>query len=347
MKSHNLFLAIILILSVIACKDEHDLDDGLYAEFNTDFGEFIAELNYDKAPLTVANFVALAEGNHPWADDKFKDQNYFDGLKFHRVVKGFVIQGGDPDGTGSGGPGYEFPNEVDSSLSHDSKGVLSMANAGPDTNGSQFFITLDPTPNLDGGYSVFGKIAMGQEVVDSIGTVKVGPQDVPEEDVVMNSVKIIRIGKEAKNFNAPVVFEEEIEKLEEKEKEAKEQMEKEMEELAEGYEKTESGLYYKITKENKDGKRPKPGQRVSTFYKGMLTDGKVFDQRQKDDPPLTFEVGVGMVIPGWDEGLTLMREGEEARLIIPSHLAYGPNGRGPIPPNSVLIFDVTLEKIED
>src|SRR5699024_3071293 len=249
MKKQNLFIAFVVVLTTIACKknDTPDLPEGIYAEFNTNYGNFIAELNYKEAPITVSSFVSLAEGDNTKVSEEYKGKKYFDGLKFHRVVKDFVIQGGDPQGTGQGGPGYQFPNETDTGLKHDSAGVLSMANAGPDTNGSQFFITLNQTPMLDGGYSVFGRVIEGQEVVDSIGKVDVQPNDMPIEDVIMNTVKIIRIGNDAKNFDAPKTFEESLAAIEEKEKEEIAKMEEELNKLAEGFEETESGLRYKIT----------------------------------------------------------------------------------------------------
>lgn len=349
MKTIKLSICAMLILSLTACKEDltSDMEDGIYAAFQTTEGDFVAQLNFKEAPLTTANFISLAEGNNPKAEDEFKGKHYFDGLKFHRIVQGFVIQGGDPQGNGQGGPGYEFPNETDTGLDHDDKGILSMANAGPDTNGSQFFITLAPTPQLNGGYSVFGKVVKGQEVVDSIGKVEVQAEQ-PIDDVVMNSVRILRKGKEAKDFDAPKVFLEEIEADETRKEEAQKKLEEEVNTLAEGYEETDSGLRYKITSST-DGKKASRGRTVKVFYKGMLADGKVFDQRSEDEgqDPIEFEVGTGMVIPGWDEGLLLLKEGEEARFIIPPHLGYGARGIGPIPPNSILIFDVKLAGIED
>lgn len=349
MKKQNLFIVFMLVLSTLACKKDKyaDLDNGIYAKFNTNYGEFMAQLNYKKAPMTTANFVSLAEGTNPMVSEKFKGKKFFDGLTFHRIIDGFMIQGGDPQGTGRGGPGYKFPNETDTGLKHDSKGILSMANSGPDTNGSQFFITLAPTPNLNGDYSIFGHIVQGQEVVDSIGKVEVQkPANKPVKEVVMKSVKIIKKGKEAKDFKAAEVFKKGIEKSEKEAAAKKEKLEKEVSSLAEGFKQTDSGLRYKITDEVDDGKKPKAGQEVQVYYKGMLKDGKVFDKSlEEDGNPLKFKVGTGRVIQGWDEGLQLLKEGESARLIIPPHLAYGPNGRGPIPPNAILIFDVTLAKV--
>lgn len=349
MKPINLLLITIVLISSLACQSDKSLDNGLYADFETNHGEFKAELNYKKAPMTVANFVSLAEGNNPEVAEKYKGKKFFDGLKFHRVVNGFVLQGGDPEGNGEGGPGYQFPDETDTGLTHDSKGVLSMANSGPDTNGSQFFITLSPQHKLDGKYSVFGHIVEGQDVVDSIGKVDVeGPMNTPKEDVIMEQVNIIRKGDSAKNFDAAQTFKNKMDQAEEEAQAKKEKIEQAIDTLAEdGFQETDSGLRYKITKTNDNGKKPQAGQTIKAYYKGMLKNGKVFDENKEEDgDPIEFEAGTGKVIPGWDEGLLKMREGEEARLIIPPYLGYGPEGRGPIPPNAILIFDVKLEEVE-
>jgi cyclophilin family peptidyl-prolyl cis-trans isomerase len=166
-----------IILGLVSCKEDYpDLEDGLYAEFNTNKGTFLAELYYEQTPLTVANFVSLAEGNsHSMVDSTYQGKKFYDGIQFHRIIKDFMIQGGDPQGTGSGGPGYRFPDEINENLTHDSKGYLSMANAGPGTNGSQFFVTLAETPWLDSRHTIFGKVIQGQDVVDSIGQTETGP----------------------------------------------------------------------------------------------------------------------------------------------------------------------------
>ncbi|MDQ7916447.1 peptidylprolyl isomerase [Mesonia sp. MT50] len=354
MKKHTLLVLLITSLSLFACNDKYpDLEDGMYAEFVTSEGTFVAELYYQKAPLTVANFVALAEGNQDMVDTTYKGKKFYNGLTFHRIIKGFMIQGGDPKGTGAGGPGYKFPDEFDKSLTHKTKGMLSMANAGPGTNGSQFFITLGPTPHLDNMHSVFGKIVVGQDKVDTIGNVKTGQGDKPVDAVTLKEVNIIRIGDDAKAFNAPKVFKSSLNKAEEAQKEAqqeaeaektkaKEAIDKEINTMAEGYTKTESGLRYKITTSKKTGATPERGQTVRVHYTGMLTDGTKFDSSYDRDRPLVFPVGVGKVIPGWDEGIRLLKVGEKAKLIIPPYLGYGERGNGPIPPNSILLFDVEL-----
>jgi len=354
MKKQTLLLLLITSLSLFACNDKYpDLEDGMYAEFVTNQGTFVAELYYDKTPLTVANFVALAEGKQDMADTTYKGKKYYNGLTFHRIISGFMIQGGDPDGTGAGGPGYKFPDEFDESLKHESKGILSMANAGPGTNGSQFFITLAPTKHLDNRHTVFGKIVVGQDIVDSIGQVKTQAGDKPVDPVVMNEVNIVRKGSDAQSFDAPKVFDAQLKEAEKAEKiaqekaeaekaKAKEVIDNEINDMSEGYTKTESGLRYKITKSKKTGSSPERGQTVRVHYTGMLTDGTKFDSSYDRDQPLVFPVGVGKVIPGWDEGIRLLKVGEKAKLIIPPYLGYGERGNGPIPPNSILLFDVEL-----
>ncbi len=186
-------VAITFALVSIAVAADRKLEDGLYAELETSKGTILLKLEFEKAPLTVANFVGLAEGSKHYSKDgsppKKQEKPYFDGLTFHRVVPNFVIQGGDPLGNGQGGPGYKFKNEIHPSLKHDKAGILAMANAGPDTNGSQFYITHKPLPDLDGGYSVFGHVVEGQDVVNNI---------VKGDKIKL--VKILRIGEKAKGF---------------------------------------------------------------------------------------------------------------------------------------------------
>ncbi|MBR9847592.1 MAG: peptidylprolyl isomerase, partial [Algicola sp.] len=230
-KTLQLFMLFILITAT-SCKEEYpDLEDGLYAEFITTKDTMIAKLFYDKVPVTVANFVALAEGTHPMADEEFKGKPYYDGLTFHRVMDNFMIQGGDPTGTGSGTPGYRFTADFSPELKHDKPGILSMANAGGfNTNGGQFFITEVPYPSLDAYnpdgtlkpcdqprvscHSVFGELVKGIEVQDSISNVKTGPGNKPVEDVVITKLNIIRKGSAAKAFNAAKVFEDGLPKVE-------------------------------------------------------------------------------------------------------------------------------------
>ena len=167
----------------------------VYAEFITSEGSFTIRLFDQEAPNTVANFVGLAEGTKEWTDPRTGakvTQPYYDGIIFHRIIDGFMIQGGDPLGQGIGGPGYKFADEFHSSLRHRKAGILSMANSGPNTNGGQFFITLGPTPHLDNRHSVFGEVSSGMDVVNKIGSAKTGPRDRPVKDIVIQSVKIER-----------------------------------------------------------------------------------------------------------------------------------------------------------
>ena len=221
-----------------------------------------------------------------------------------------------------------------------------MANAGPNTNGSQFFITVAPTKQLDGGYSIFGKVVIGQEVADSISKVDRNPQDMPNTPVVMNKVTIIRKGEAAQNFDAPKVFQEKQEEVRAAaEKEAMEAMGA-VDSVSADFEVTESGLRMKITEKGKGKTTPETGDMVSVHYTGMLINGEKFDSSVDRGEPIDFRLGIGQVIRGWDEGISRMKVGDKARLVIPPALAYGPQGKGPIPPNSWLVFDVELVDIK-
>ncbi len=334
------------------------LNDGLYANFQTSKGNMIVKLEDKKAPVTVANFVGLAEGK---IDNtaKAKGVPFYDGTIFHRVIKDFMIQGGDPKGTGMGDPGYKFDDEKND-LKHKGKGILSMANSGPNTNGSQFFITEVPTPHLDGRHTIFGEVVNGFETIDSIATVEKGAQDKPRTDVVLEKVAIFSKGDEYKTYDAAKVFAEGKGKIKENNKAILDKIEadkkKKAEEFAANQQKlvddlkatmqaTPSGLYYKIT-EATEGKTANTGDVVSVHYAGKLVDGTEFDSSFKRNEPIEIPIGVGQVIKGWDEGILLLKEGESATLLIPSELGYGANGAGGvIPPNAWLIFDVKLVKI--
>ena len=194
------------MVAAAAGHEEWETKDGVYAVMDTTEGTIVIQLEFEKTPLTVANFVGLAEGTKYYSKDGGKpekqDKPFYDGVIFHRVIDGFMIQGGDPAGTGRGGPGYRFRDEFDSSLRHTGLGILSMANAGPGTNGSQFFITLVPTPHLNNKHSVFGHVVKGTDVVQKIGKTKKGAGDRPTTPQVMKSVKIVRVGDKAKAFKA-------------------------------------------------------------------------------------------------------------------------------------------------
>ena len=187
--------------------DKTNLENGLYAKMNTSKGSILIQLEMEKTPLTVANFVGLAEGK---IENKAKDigVSYFNGLTFHRVIPNFMIQGGDPQGIGMGGPGYSFKDEFHPDLKHNSPGILSMANSGPGTNGSQFFITVAPTPNLDGRHSVFGRVVDGMDVALAIADAPRDRRDMPNTPIFINTINIIRVGESAEAFDAAKTFQE-------------------------------------------------------------------------------------------------------------------------------------------
>tara|TARA_B100000161_G_C33496425_1_gene389519 strand:+ start:33 stop:1022 length:990 start_codon:yes stop_codon:yes gene_type:complete len=321
----------ILAITLMATINTNNINnEGMYAKIKTTKGDIIIQLEYEKTPLTVANFIGLAEGKIK-NNKKEIGEPYYNGLKFHRVISDFMIQGGCPDGNGMGGPGYQFPDEIHPDLKHSGPGILSMANAGPGTNGSQFFITHKETPWLDGKHTVFGSVVEGQDVVNAIA-----------QDDLINEVIIERSGKKANNFDAAKIFTSELERLETAAKIKAENAKKAIEELKKGAIVTESGLAYKITKKG-SGPKAVVGKTVSVHYTGKLTDGKKFDSSYDRNQPIDFPLGEGRVIKGWDEGIALLRVGSKATFIIPPDLAYGTRGAGGvIPPNATLIFEVEL-----
>ena len=309
------------------------LDDGIYAHIKTNKGEIIVELAYEEAPLTVINFIALSEGSKK--SNKEPGVPFYDGITFHRIIDDFMIQGGDPTGTGSGGPGYSFEDEFVDSLKHDGPGILSMANSGPNTNGSQFFITHLETPWLDGKHSVFGKIEIGQEIIDKI-----------EQNDVINKLEIIRIGQTAKDFNAPNMFNEYLELKRKSNEEKLKEKEEWLEDIKKRYKSTDSGISYNITKKG-TGENAKDNDNVKVHYSLKLIDGSEVRSSLSKGEPIEFTLGVGEVIPGWDEGIKLLNKGASCTLVIPPNLAYGEagDGNGVIPSNATLIFEVTLVDI--
>jgi len=310
------------------------MKDGLYAVMHTSKGDIKLQLEFEKTPLTTTNFVGLAEGKIQNLAKEIGEP-FYDGFVFHRVIPNFMIQGGDPTGTGRGGPGYTFPDEIIPELKHTS-GVLSMANAGPGTNGCQFFITHSPQPHLDGKHTVFGKVISGMDVVNSI-----------QKGDKIDSVTILRIGEKAQEFAADQKqFETLLSNYEDMENQrTAETNKKVMSDIKNKYPnllEAKEGYYYIIEKEGENGKTPEKGKIVSAHYTGKFLDGTVFDSSQKRGP-FKFNVGTGQVISGWDFAFLGMKKGEKRILILPPDLAYGVRGAGGvIPPNAWLVFDVEL-----
>jgi len=310
------------------------MENGIYAQFNTSKGAIVVKLTHDLTPGTVGNFVALAEGN---LENKVLPQGkpFYDGLKFHRVIPDFMIQGGCPQGTGTGGPGYKFDDEFHPTLKHNRPGVLAMANSGPGTNGSQFYITHIPTDWLDNKHTVFGHVVEGQEIVDSVAQAD-----------VLETLAIIRVGEAAQQWNAVEAFRTFEGSRAKREAAEREASEAKMDKLAAGFEKTASGLRYKMIQKG-SGKKAEAGKTVAVHYEGSLENGKVFDSSYPRKKPIEFRLGQGQVIEGWDEGIELLQVGDKTRFVIPSHLGYGSRGAGgAIPPNATLIFDVELMEVK-
>jgi peptidylprolyl isomerase len=370
MKKKISLLLLLTLALFTACKEENNnLPDGMYAEIKTNKGTIIVALEYTKTPITVANFVSLAEGKNPFVLDNFKGKPFFDGLKFHRVIPNFMIQTGDPMGNGSGDGGYKFKDEI-TGLKHDKAGILSMANSGPGTNSSQFFITHLETPWLDGKHTVFGHVVEnGMEVVNTIA----------QEDYIQ-SVTIIRKGEAAKKFDAVKVFSDYFKSEAENQKKqaelnaeskkiydakykaVKEQKVVYLNTLKPSATKSTTGLLYKIIQKG-SGKKPAKGATVYINYAGFLEDGTLFDSSiasvakafgkfdqnralQNGYMPLPYQMGSNEMIPGFVEGLEKMSFGDKAVLYIPSNLGYGEIGiENVIPPKATIIFEVeVLEK---
>ncbi len=308
-------LVVLVVLVNISCQERYpDLEDGLYAEFITTKDTMVAKLFFEEAPVTVANFVALAEGTHPLVKEEFKEKPFFDSLTFHRVMNNFMIQGGDPSGTGTGDPGYKFEDEFSEDLKHNKPGILAMANSGMNSNGSQFYITEKETPWLDAYdpsgnlkdcanprvscHAVFGELVKGLNVLDTISNVKVQPgSNKPLEDVVIKKLNIIRIGTAAKKFDAPKVFTQELPKIKERAEAAKAEAErkaelareeakaksevakaeflKKNEELTGRKIESPTGMAMIFTNES-NGVTPKPTDRVKIDCAGYLENGELF-----------------------------------------------------------------------
>ncbi|QAA83122.1 peptidylprolyl isomerase [Aequorivita sp. H23M31] len=358
------FFILFLTLAFASCQEKYpDLGDGVYAEFVTNKGTFVAKLYNEATPLTVSNFVALTEGTNGKIDSLYKGKRFYDGLTFHRVIKDFMIQGGDPKGDGSGNPGYAFPDEIVDTLQFDRKGLLAMANSGPATNGSQFFVTLKETPWLNGRHTIFGEVVEGQDVVDAIGNVETEkPGDKPVHPIIIEKVNIINKGK----VKVPY-FTDEMSKIETEKKEKEERINKisdkkakEFEQLRAKADSLPSGLKIYYNKKG-EGEQPKEGDKILMNYAGYLTNGHLFDSNvfenaekyemvdnmrkaagQYNPVPTDYSKNA-QLIPGFREGLLNMKVGDKTTLFIPAHLAYGERGiPGVIPPNSELIFELEI-----
>lgn len=326
-------------------------NEGIFATISTTKGDIVLTLEYLKTPVTVANFISLAEGKNPNVKvEKLKGKPFYDGLKFHRVINDFMIQGGDPDGNGSGGPGYSFKDEFVKELIFDKGGILAMANSGPATNGSQFFITHKETPWLNGKHTIFGHVVSGMDNVNKI-----------VQDDIMTKITITRKGATAKKFDALKVIADDAKKEEAK----KEEAQKVVKEKAAYFEAmkakattTASGLKYVITQKG-TGVKGAEGSTIYFHYAGYFEDGNLFDSSMpnvekaygKYNPnrdaqggyksfPFTVGKKDGM-IPGFIEALDMMTDGDKAIFFLPSNLAYGEKGAGGvIPPNATLIFEI-------
>ncbi len=310
--------------------------EGIFAVIDTDGGEIVLNLFYKETPMTVTNFVGLAEGTLKAANGK----PFYDGLKFHRVIskangdgQDFMIQGGDPKGNGTGGPGYKFIDEFVDGLTFDKGGKLAMANSGANTNGSQFFITIVPTEWLNYKHTIFGEVLAGQDIVDKVS----------QDDKIIK-ISIIRNGNDAKKFNASQEnFDSLVLEIEKKNKEA---AEKELAEVTKDCQKDTNGIYYQILK-NGNGLKAGKGKNVKVEYKGYLIDGNIFDGSAKlvkgGHEPLDFVTDAKQMIPGFDIMVQDMKVGELRKMVIPPELAYGVRGYPPvIPGNAYICFDVEL-----
>lgn len=376
---------VFLVFFLISCnsKKYSDLKDGLYAEIQTNKGDILLELYYEDVPMTVANFVSLAEGNNNKVADSLKGKKYYDGTRFHRVVKNFIIQGGDRSETGKGFPGYRFGDEFpideynEYIYNHNDSGVLSMANSGPETNGSQFFITQNPAQHLDGKHAVFGKSTVNSlqlkelkkqfsdsiKLKKAIDSVRVLVVNKIEQFDTIKKIKIIRIGKEAKSYNAAKVFDEELVRystgdedrkkveaaIEEKRYQEylvnKAAFSSKLEEL--NAIKTNSGLGFLLLKSNSKGKKVVDDKPIKTNFTLYIADGKKIQSTEDTGNPFVFRLDDTKrpMLTGFQEGVKLMKEGEKARLFVPYYIGFGEAAYGPFPAKSDLVFEVEIIEI--
>jgi hypothetical protein len=371
MRQMNLIALLSAMFVFFSCNSQKkaykDLGDGLFADIETTKGHIVVKLNYKEVPTTVANFVTLAEGKNNFVKVEYKGKTFYNGTIFHRVIDGFMIQGGDPTGTGMGDPGYRFEDEFVPSLRHNKKGILSMANSGPNTNGSQFFITQVPTPHLDGRHTVFGETVKGEEVIDAIAKAPRNGQDRPNEDIKIKNITIVANGKDAEKFDAVKVFDSYFKSVAEREKEKEERVKRASAKFLEEIKVQEpqakvlpSGVKI-FTINNGEGKQPKQTEFAMVNYAGYLRNGALFDsnikeveesygkyqamrEQQNGYQPIPFPyTPSAQLIPGFKEALLTMKVGDKIRVFIPATLGYGEAGAGDvIPPNSDLIFDIEI-----
>lgn len=361
--------ALLLPLLLVACKSAKypNLKDGLYADIQTNYGDMLAELYYKTTPGTVANFVSLAEGTNTYVADSLKGKRYYDGTKSHRVIKNFMLQAGDRTATGEGDPGYKFADEFVDTLRYTRKGQLGMANSGPATNGSQFFITEVATDWLNFRHTIFGQVIQGEDVISKITSVKTGAQDRPVDPVVIKKVEIIRVGKDAQKWDAPKVFDAFMKEQNAKAQKLESQKEKNLALMAEQEAKAvaqPSGIKILKLKEG-NGVKPQIGSDVLVNYAGFLRatgdlfdtniaeiakENDAYDAARAADPQYGYipyawkyspEVGL---IAGFKEALFSMKVGDRIRVFIPSALAYGKQGfgNGVIPPDADLMFEIEI-----
>lgn len=324
--------ALLSLASLVSCGTAPKLPRGLYASIETAKGTITVSLAYEQAPLAVANFVGLAEGTLA----THAGERFYDGLTFHRVEPGFVVQGGDPAGDGSGGPGYTFPDEFDPAIRHDAPGVVALANYGPDTNGCQFYITLAPAPALDDSYTAFGRVVAGMDVVEKLN-----------QGDAMTKVTILRLGAAAKAFDASQeawdrYYGVAAEGSKARARAARDRTTAALLTVWPGLEARPDGMLSEVLKEG-SGPTPPRGAIVKVAYKGMLPNGQVFDQSILHGGPFEFELGTGQVITGWDRIAAEMKKGEKRLVAFPPEYAYGSQGvPGLIPPNSFIVFEIEL-----
>jgi len=334
-----------IIITLTSCKTlkYKDLEKGVYADVVTNRGDILLQLYAKEVPMTVGNFVALAEGNHPKVIDSFKGKNYYKKLLFHRVIKDFMIQSGDYTGTGNGNAGYFFPIEIPRDekgellYKYDREGILGMANSGRNENSSQFYITHKPTPWLNGKYTIFGKVIKGQEVVDAIN-----------KGDSIRVIQILRIGKEAKKFDAVKAFNEGLLQAAIKEKKRLKKLVHKKEAFLKNMgidkaTKTDSGLKI-LTLKKGTGKKVNRSIPFTAFYTLYTAYGKLI-QSNVGKQPFVVTMEKQPLMAGVTEAALQMREGGKVRLFIPSYLGYGERAMGPIPAKSDLVFELEITKV--